>query len=190
MIDHRDTISRRGHGFLVGAALLAALTTTAVADVGPKFERGLFLPVGLSLGGAFRGDGVPNSFLLGVETSLAFFEVSGPPSGVWAGVVTDVAYDFERAAVRYRAGLEAGWWMMGGEITYIGAFDDGHQSGIGGRLTATLQGIVSVYGGYGRFFSADAGFGELGLLIKVPLPLWTQYPARRATDRVSGDQPE
>lgn len=151
----------------------------AAADAGPKFGNGLWLPVGLSLGGAFRGD-LPTGFVLGGEVSAVYLWMEDTPEGMWLGGVADAVWDFGSDAFRHRLGPEIGWGPLGVDLAYLGqARDDSYHPGLSVRGVFTLA-VVSLYGGYGHVFvdGEGADFGEFGGLIKFPIPIAVE--SRRA----------
>lgn len=159
---------------VAGAVCTAAVTlgNDAHADAGPKFGNGFWLPVGASLGGAFRSD-LPNGFVLGAEVSAVYLWVEGDAGGAWLGGVADAVWDFGTDAFRHRVGPEIGWGPVGVDVAYLGQARDGaYDPGINIRGLFTLA-IVSIYGGYGHLFVDGGGgsYGEFGGLVKFPIPI-------------------
>lgn len=130
--------------------------------------RGLvpYLPVGLVLGSSLGDNG---GFVLGMEASLVLFEDT---DAYWFGLVTDGLYDFGQSATRLSAGLEFGYWIFGIETSYAHVLaEENNGSGLRFGLVASF-GLLSVYGRYTRLFNDDSTqFGELGALLKFPIPL-------------------
>jgi hypothetical protein len=158
----------------LGAAAVLAASGVARADGGPKFSSGWWLPVGVSLGGAFRGDDLSDGFFLGGELSSAYLYWTDGPSGLWVGGMVDGVYDFGVKAFRHRIGPEIGWWFLGTEVAYVGEVRGGeYRPGISVRASGNLLGILTLYGGFGRTWGSDGGasYGEFGGLLKFPIPL-------------------
>jgi hypothetical protein len=156
------------------------LCTAAHADAGPKISPGWYLPVGIDLGGAFRG-GLDNGFVLGGEVSAVRIFTYDGPDLLWLGPVADVAWDFGSDALRHRVGGEIGLGPLGVELGYIGELRDGsYMPGMGARGFLTFA-IVGFYGGYGHLFEEVAGkdWGEFGVLIKIPIALCTSPSSNR-----------
>lgn len=159
---------------VLAGALLSA--RDASADAGPKIDKGLFLPVGVNLGyslnGAKPGTNAANGFLFGGEASLAFWKTF-----VWTGMYADVLHDFGENETRTSIGLEAGVGPVGVDFGYLGAFRDetAHGIRIRGILTASA---VSLYGAYARTWTDARTHGEIGVLLKLPLPLFIE-PVKR-----------
>ena len=155
------------------AAVIATSTTVdAWADAGPKFGNGFWLPIGATLGGAFRGD-LPNGFVLGGEVSGTYLWIEGDSGGMWLGGVADAVWDFGTDAFRHRVGPEIGWGPVGIDLTYVGqAKSSIYDPGINVRGVFTLA-VVSLYGGYGHIFTDGdgGGYGEFGGLVKFPIPV-------------------
>ena len=153
---------------------LCALGRTARADAFPTFESGVFMPVGLNLGGAFR-PALPNGFVLGGEVSIVHLWFSTEPTGFWVGIVGDGAYDFGSDAFRHRLGPEIGWGPIGVEFAYLGQLrEEVYSSGMSFRGVFSMS-FLSLYGGFGHLSGRDnvapADFGEFGALLKVPIPI-------------------
>jgi len=160
---------RRGPGLAlalaVGAAALAPVP--ARADVGPDSEW--YLLSGVNLGAAIE-DAVAE-FLLGAEVSAArLFR-----HGAWYGVYGDGLRDFRRETTRLSLGIEAGYRVVGvdvGPLVELG----GDESRAGIRARVVLTGAwLAVYGGpvvrFGDVGDTGRVTGELGFLVKFPLPL-------------------
>ena len=180
---------------VAAAAIATATAVDADADAGPKFGNGFWLPIGATLGGAFRGD-LPNGFVLGGEVSGTYLWIEGDGAGIWLGAVADAVWDFGIDAFRHRIGPEIGWGPIGIDLTYQGqARDSVYDPGVNVRGVFTLA-VVSLYGGYGHTFSDrdGGGFGEFGGLVKFPIPIAVEPkrhmmpppPAEDPTTRPSG----
>lgn len=160
----------RPNATLAIAALLL-VAAPAAADVGPKITSGWFLPVGLTLGAGLHPE-EEHGVVLGGEVSAAYLSVRDLMW--WAGAYADVLYDFGTEATRFSVGPEVGLSVFGLDVGYLGVVDDqdGYASGLQVRGVVTI-GFMAVYGRWGHVFG-DVGehdFGEVGLLIKAPIPL-------------------
>lgn len=135
---------------------------------------GTYLPVGLSVSGAFR-DEAPDGLMLGAEASLVSFNEIGPP-GAWFGGYLDGGWDFAAEAFRHSLGPQFGIAMLGLDTGYLGQWQSGsYRPGLASRGFITL-GWVAVYGRYGRLWglagAGDEDVAEFGVLAKIPLLLW------------------
>ncbi|MBW2525302.1 MAG: hypothetical protein JRI23_14045 [Deltaproteobacteria bacterium] len=176
---------------LAVATLISAGTVEARADAAPKFGNGFWLPVGVTLGGAFRGD-LPDGFMLGAEVSAVYLWAEGDAGGMWLGGVADAVWDFGIDAFRHRVGPEIGWGPLGVDVTYLGQARDGvYDPGINVRGLFTLA-VVSLYGGYGHLFvDGDGGsYGEFGALVKFPIPIDVDSRSDRFRDPPPPPEPE
>jgi hypothetical protein len=138
---------------------------------GFKLEEGLFVPFGLNLGYSVNGDKGParaaNGFLLGPEISLVKYDRMW-----WAGTYADLLRDFGEGEWRASTGLEAGFGPVGVDFGYVGAFRGDVAHGVRVRGIVTLP-PLGVYGGYGRTWTDGVSYGEIGVLFKIPLPIFT-----------------
>ncbi len=158
---------KRGRALALSAALVAAGAPAARADVGPESEW-------YFLGGVNAGATVEEAvadFLLGAEVSAArLFR-----HGSWYGVYADGVRDFRRESTRLSLGIEAGQSLIGADLGPV--IELGDHTRLAGRFRVVLTGAwLTVYGGpVFRFGSLDEGelrfTGEVGFLVKVPLPL-------------------
>jgi hypothetical protein len=145
-------------------ALLAA--RPARADVGPESEW--YFLAGVNLGAVIEE--AVAEFALGAEVSAArLFR-----RGAWYGVYADTLRDFRRDATRVSAGVEAGYRLAGLDLGPVVEFGDETRTGL--RVRAVLTGAwVTLYGGpvirLGDLGGDQRLTGEVGFLIKVPLPL-------------------
>lgn len=132
----------------------------------------LYLNPGITFGGALNApvEGNP-AMVLGGELSLVFL---GPRKhSLFGGVVVDGVYDWKRQGARVMAGAVFGWRFVGIDGGYVVDFSAGgpHHGGAV-RVFATL-GALSFYVRYG-VMKGTADFGEMGLLVKLPLPVWSR----------------
>ena len=180
------SITRRHQGRqrLAAAAWLLAVGTPAATraqdapedgdfDLASLAEPGVYLPMGASLGGAYRHD-APDGLMLGAEVSLVSFGQVGPP-GSWFGGYADGCWDFGVDAFRHSTGPQFGIAMLGLDVGYLGELRDGtYRPGLSARGFVTL-GVLSMFGRYGRLYGrgavADEDVAEFGVLVKVPLRL-------------------
>jgi hypothetical protein len=150
------------------AASLVAMSGRAGADAGPKISSGWYVPVGLNLGGSMYADR-PDGFVLGAEVSAAHIDVD---SGFWYGAYLDALWDFGPDAFRFGLGPEIGIGVVGLDGGYLGEIHDRtYTHGFQLRLLLTL-GVVAAYGRWGHLFRhpLEEDFGELGVLVKFPVP--------------------
>lgn len=157
---------------VAGAALLGS-ASDARADAGPKFGSGVWMPVGVTLGGAFRDEPV-SGFVIGGELSVVYLWMDSGLQGMWLGGVADATYDFGVEGVRHRVGPEIGYGPVGIEVAYVGLDRDeeGYRPGINLRAVAGIS-VLALYGGWGHMFGDGPGanYGEFGGLLKFPIPL-------------------
>ncbi|MBW2261049.1 MAG: hypothetical protein JRG91_03670 [Deltaproteobacteria bacterium] len=154
---------------VLAAASLVVLSCRAGADAGPKISSGWYLPVGLTLGGSMHADR-PNGFVLGAEVSAAHVDVD---SGFWYGAYLDALWDFGPDALRFSLGPEIGVGVVGLDGGYLAEIHGRtYKHGFQLRLLLTFS-IVAVYGRWGHLFRhpREEDFGELGVLIKFPVPV-------------------
>jgi hypothetical protein len=153
----------------VGSALAA---TPAFADAGPKLPtRAIYLNPGLTFGGSYTIDS-GTRVILGAEVSLLYWH-----HGAYIGVVADGLYDWRRGGGRTMLGPMIGWGPFGIDGGYL---LDAPYTGVyhGGAVRAFLSlGVVALFVRYGALKDAP-DFVDFGLLIKIPLPLWAEYPRR------------
>jgi len=159
---------RRTAILALAVVLLAA--APARADMGPKITSGWYLPTGITMGGGIHPDD-QHGFLLGAEVSGCYLSAR---SMLWAGAYVDGLYDFGPNAFRYSIGPEVGVSVLGLDFGYLGVVDDqdGYASGIQLRAIVSM-GIFAAYGRWGHVFGdvSEHDFGEVGVLIKVPIHL-------------------
>ena len=150
-------------------ALAAALTSaprSSEADVGPDDEW--YLVAGVNLGSTIEA--AVAEWMVGAEVSAArLFR-----RGAWYGVYADGLRDFRRDTTRLSLGAEAGYSLVGVDIGPVLELGDGTRTGVRfrGVLTAAW---VTFYGGpvirFGDVGETERLTGEVGFLIKVPIPL-------------------
>jgi hypothetical protein len=163
----------------LASSLAAALGAgTADADPDPPFSIGgrpaWFLLGGVSGGANLAIEGEEGGGFAGGELSLVRLR-----EGRFFGLYVDGAYDFGAGATTLSAGPELGFHLRSDRPLPISfAVDagpalrvDGEASpGAAARLSATLFGLLSIYG---RTIYVDADEGELafqaGVLLKFPL---------------------
>ncbi len=145
--------------------------SVAGASALPRLD-GLWMPIGVSLGGAIRQEG-SIGFVLGGELSVVDLRPHNSANVWWFGGVADATWDFAHEAMRHRVGAEVGLAVANFEVAYLGELHEGaYRPGFNLRAGFS-QAFVSIYGGYGHLFGDGAGanFGELGFLVKFPIPL-------------------
>jgi len=152
---------------VVAATALVASPPAARADVGPDSEW--YLLPGVNVGAAIEE--AVAELVLGGEVSAARLFRHGP----WYGAYADGLHDFRRDTTRLSLGVEAGYRLIGldlGPVVELG----GDQTRSGLRFRVVLTGAwLTVYGGpvirLGDVGDEGRVTGEIGALIKVPLPL-------------------
>lgn len=155
---------------------VASSPVPARADAGPKITSGWYLPFGFALGLSIHGPNVSNGFFLGGEVSYVYLDVE---RGFWIGGYVDSLYDFGAEVGRFSVGPEIGYGVFGVDFGYLAQFGDGYRHGTSVRVVLTMA-IAAIYGRWGHVFGdvAEHDFGELGFLIKVPIPIDVE-PVRR-----------
>ncbi|MCC6900985.1 MAG: hypothetical protein IT377_18550 [Polyangiaceae bacterium] len=165
------------------AVLVMCWSSAALADGGPKITDSLWMPVGMNFGWAVNPSPVPNGFLVGPEVSLVYLDQSGP----WVGVYTDALYDGGSDRARISAGGEVGYAIFGLDLGYVTTVKGEREHGFRARGMLSLA-AVHLYGGAGRL--SDTTYGELGVLLKVPIELWAEPPRRPWMDRPAPEPPQ
>jgi hypothetical protein len=152
---------------LVIAAAALVAPRAARADVGPDSEW--YLLPGINVGAAIEE--AVAELLLGGEVSAARLFRHGP----WYGAYADGVRDFRRDTTRLSLGVEAGYRLIGldlGPVVELGG--DETRSGLRFRVAVTGA-WLTVYGGpvirLGDVGTEGRVTGELGVLVKIPLPL-------------------
>jgi hypothetical protein len=129
----------------------------------------MFYPVGMNLGYGFsRRSSGGSSLTLGAEASIArVFR-----SLFWFGGYVDALHDFAAGEQRISVGPEFGWGPFGVDGGFLVIRSSRElQHGFVARTLLTT-GILSLYGRYGcQVSGATDHFGELGILMKLPLPI-------------------
>jgi hypothetical protein len=146
-----------------------ALAAPASADMGPKFEKAVFLPIGVNLGAAIHPK-LKTGFLFGGDLSAVFVN----SNFFWVGGFADALGDFGIKGFRYNVGPEIGLGPLGLDMGYLGEIRAGtYRNGLSMRLHLTLS-VVGIYGRWGHRFdnATEPNFGEVGALLKFPIPLW------------------
>lgn len=154
-----------------------------MATVRRWIAPGLFLPIGLSLAGCFRGSDLDGA-VLGGEASLVSVDQLGLPGG-WIGGFVDAQWDAGSDAFRHGIGPEFGIGLIGVDVSYFGELRNGHyRPGFAARALLAF-GVATIYGRYGRAYdgTATADFAELGVLAKLPLRLTRDEPTPPAAPR-------
>jgi hypothetical protein len=109
--------------------------------------------------------------VLGGELSLVY--LSDRATSLFGGVVADAVYDWHRGRGRAMCGAVFGWHYFGLDGGYLIDFDKkNHKHGGAVRIFASV-GVLTFYLRYG-LLKDSADFGELGLIIKLPLPIWAR----------------
>lgn len=147
----------------------------------------LFFPVGATVGYSFNPKRLSNGAVLGGEASLAWVDIH---SLMWFGGYADALHDFGSGSSRFTLGPELGWFIFGVDGGLVlSTLDDVH-AGLCGRFLVTAS-IVSAYSRVGTVFSSprEGTYGELGLLVKLPIPLDTKLHPRSRPPRTPEPPP-
>jgi Peptidase family M28 len=139
--------------------------------------HGWKLPIGLGIGLAVHDIGASGLYL-GFEASLVRFESK---SLFWLGGYADVLRDYARDRTRTSLGFELGKGWLGLDGGYVMEFSpQDHRQGFVLRPLVSLS-YLSLTGRFGYVWGQGTpeAFGELGVLIKIPLFAgWSSAPAR------------
>ncbi|HTM22252.1 MAG TPA: hypothetical protein VL172_17150 [Kofleriaceae bacterium] len=170
----------RPGGALAAAALVVALAAPSTAraaddddDVGWFRIDGWYLKPGIEVGSAFvrdRGAGL----VFGPAVSIVRLHERGGEL-LWYGLDADFLGDTNGDAslgARWSLGAQVGYDFVGVELDYLGERVSGSTyGGLAGRVKLSF-GLGGVYARVGHMFdSPDAGSVELGLYLKIPIPL-------------------
>lgn len=166
---------------LLANAILTALALApraASADVFHGVDKALYLPVGVTIGGAANsplGGGV----VLGAEVSLAHLT----RDIAWIGGYTDAIHDFGAKATRFSVGPELGFGPLGLDCGLLLEARNGHVSpGTTVRFLLSAS-LVAAYARWGHVVDTMyRDFGEFGVLLKFPFRVgakrnWRQAPS-------------
>lgn len=130
----------------------------------------IWAPVGGTLGASFNPKKLDNGVVLGGEGSIAFVN----HDFLWAGGYVDAVHDFGANATRITIGPELGLLIFGVDGGLVLSTRDGVHAGMCGRLLMTV-GALAAYARVGTVFSSpqEGTYGELGILVKIPIPIET-----------------
>ena len=154
---------------------LLGLATPARAD------NGVALLGGINVGLGFN-ETAKDSAVFGGELSFVrlWMEEATPHLYVipqfdqlfWAGGYVDVIHDYGSDTTRLSLGPEVGWKHLGLDAGVLMQLGDTKRVGVTIRPVVTFA-VLALYGRYGHFTDdmPDANFYELGLLVKLPVPL-------------------
>jgi hypothetical protein len=156
--------------------VIVGLSRAPAADFAPsdaeppkrKPPGGLYLPIGVSNGLSLH----PRAgYFVGGELSLVHFSTE---SHVTAGGYADALYDFGSDSLRLSVGPEVGIGFFGIDAGYAverEANGDFHHGAVVRPYASVAFATLGLRAGYFE----DTGFlGELGLLLKFPVPLATE----------------
>lgn len=159
-----------GLALALGAALVAAPADAKAVNEDLDFlPEGWFVPVGVNVGLALH-DEYENSYLIGGEASLVYLENTRM---MWGGGFVDGLWDDSSGTYRFCAGPEFGMMFGGVELGYlVERYAEEWYHGVRAGIVATVA-FLSVYGRVGFLFGNpdEPTIGELGVLVKLPLPL-------------------
>jgi hypothetical protein len=182
-----EVMVRRGQALLrvllaLSEAPRSTFATCGTCEPSPSLPQrptphGWKLPIGLGMGLAVHGKG-GNGMVLGFEASLVRFESK---SLSWLGAYGDVVHDYASDRTRASLGFELGkgaWGLDGGYVMEFSSPDQ-RQGFVVRPLVSlsylTLTGRLGTVWGQGTY----EVFGELGMLVKIPLVArWSSASAR------------
>ena len=152
-------------GYSLALAVLLG-SRAAFADAVPKIPPGFRLPVGFWTALAIHdGD---DGFMGALEASLVYTD----RDYTWVGGYADIGRDFAAERTRLTIGPEIGSGFFGVDAGYaleLGGPNPRH--GVVVRPLLSL-GVIMIGGRFGHFFGeVEESFGEVGLLIKIPIEL-------------------
>ncbi len=157
------------------ALCLVGSTKTAYGKK-PSINGKSWLPLGINFGytwgdSKIKGESQDVGFL-GVEISYA---VTFEPSN-WVGVYMDIVHLFDDNSNRFSFGPEFGFGGFGVEGGYVAELGESNDHGIQGRLLFYWVAFGVYIRGGSLWNNDDNGlsrsFGEFGMLLKMPLPLF------------------
>jgi hypothetical protein len=141
--------------------MMAALVVLLLAP-SPLDDR--FVSFGANVGSHLL-DG-PAQLKVGWEISLVWTDLGRE----WQGIYADVLLIPDRDFIQGSFGAEIGWAFLGLDAGPVGLLE-GDRFSYGGRLRAIgTLGVGAAYAGFG-VLGGRGGFGEIGLLIKIPIRL-------------------
>lgn len=158
------------HAAWLSAFVWASAPDAALAEPSTA-PAGLWMPVGANVGAAFHAGGI--GLVFGGEASVVSH---GYYYDLWFGGYTDFLYDDRLDRFRLSMGPEIGWKYFGVDAGYLAEIDvngnDETHHGFTIRPMVSL-GAVSLTLRYGHVFGSKQAenFGELGALLKLPIPL-------------------
>jgi hypothetical protein len=161
---------------VAGLALALALALVGAPAAAEKINEdldfvpeGWFVPVGVNVGLALH-DQFQNSYVLGGEASVVYLDNTRM---MWGGGFVDGLWDEGSGTYRFCAGPEFGVMFGGVELGYlVERYAEKWYQGLRAGVVATVA-FLSLYGRIGFLFgdAEESTIGELGVLVKFPLPL-------------------
>lgn len=179
--------SARVNACILGLGLLLR-GTDAAADEPPaapsRHPWQIYAPIGVNMGAAFNPKRLDNGFILGGEASVA----ATNKDYLWFGGYVDALHDFGADSTRISIGPELGLFIVGVDGGLVLSTLDGLHAGIVGRILLTLP-VVSGYARLGTIFDSpqEGVYGEVGVLIKIPVPIPTGEDS--SLERTGGPAP-
>jgi hypothetical protein len=187
---------RTVHGAVSVSLILVALlgdATTALANAPPsrlpamlRFRRwienhlpgqAIYIKPGVTVGGGWTHES-GTDFTLGGEVSVLFWH-----EAMYAGLVVDGLYDWQRGGARLMVGPELGLGYFGIDGGYVRDFAGGgaHGGAVRGFISV---GIAALYVRYTALYHAPDSV-DFGLMLKLPLPVWQKrYPWPRCCEEL------
>jgi hypothetical protein len=156
---------------LVPAALVAGTTArVASADLNLPYmgpSSGWFMPVGADVGYAVLPNSSPGA-LLGGEVSVAYFDTGGPS---WYGAFASGGFITNANQGRFSVGPEVGFAIFGVDGGFLDVVTSGQNAaGFTLRPMLTLS-FITLYGRWDHTFPGSVDAGQVGVLLKYPIPL-------------------
>ncbi len=91
----------------------------------------------------------------------------------WVGGYVDFLQIRGEESGMLSIGPELGVSMLGVDIGYVQGYGTFEGNGIRARGILTIYGVVSLAAGGGRF--DGEGFGQVGILLKAPIPIRSKF---------------
>jgi hypothetical protein len=153
----------------LAATMILAESGAHAAGVGFPPSTGWYVLPGATVAGATHSN-APLGFVAGGEVSAAYLSNR---TFLWGGGYVDGVYDMGERRARVSIGPEFGWAALGLDGGMVVRPRPGGVD-LGGEVRSLLAfgfGALYVRAGLMPRASADRSFGEVGLLLKLPISL-------------------